>query len=90
MAPTNYRFADKIIHSQFVIISRRHVFAMVYQPGGHVVVCPTRVVPKLVEMTEIETLELFVCAKEISKRFEDKFNFKNISFLIQDGDSAGS
>ncbi len=56
---------------------------------GHVMVCPTRVVQLFKDLTELETLELFVCAKEISKRFEDAFKVKSFSFIIQDGDSAG-
>ena len=92
MAPTTYRFGDKIIPSQQVFIARRHVYAMVNLRAimiGHVVVCPTRVVQHFKDLTELETLELFQCAKEIAKKFEDNFKFKSFSFILQDGDNAG-
>ena len=56
---------------------------------GHVLVCPTREVSHFRDLTELETLELFVCAKEISKKFEDIFKVKSFSFVIQDGENAG-
>ena len=56
---------------------------------GHILVVPTRVVSHFRDMTELETLELFVCAKEISKKFEDVFKVRSFMFVIQDGDSAG-
>ena len=74
MAPMTYRFGDKIIPTSYVFISRRHVYAMVNpfsSSGGHVIVVPTRVVEHLKDLTELETLEIFVCAKEIAKKFEE-------------------
>ena len=49
---------------------------------GHVVVCPTRPVLQFRDLTELETLELFVCAKEIAKKFEDVFKVRSYSFVI--------
>lgn len=92
MAPTNYRFGDKIIPSSQVFIARRHVYAMVSSRPimmGHIIVCPTRVVQYLKDLTELETLDLFVCAKEIAKKLEDNYNVKSFNFIIQDGDAAG-
>ena len=40
-------------------------------------------------MTELETLDLFICAKEIAKKFEDTFNVRSYSLILQDGDNAG-
>eukprot|EP00349_Pseudokeronopsis_sp_Brazil_P000247 CAMPEP_0202960944 /NCGR_PEP_ID=MMETSP1396-20130829/5069_1 /ASSEMBLY_ACC=CAM_ASM_000872 /TAXON_ID= /ORGANISM="Pseudokeronopsis sp., Strain Brazil" /LENGTH=40 /DNA_ID= /DNA_START= /DNA_END= /DNA_ORIENTATION= len=40
-------------------------------------------------MTELEVLDLFTCAKEIAKTFEDKFNVKSYSLILQDGQNAG-
>ena len=57
---------------------------------GHVIVVPTRSVPHFRDLTELETLELFVCAKEISKKFEDVFKVRSFNFIIQDGENAGS
>ena len=50
--------------------------------AGHVIVCPTRVVLHLRELTELETLELFTCAKEIAKKFEDIFKVRSFNFII--------
>ena len=50
--------------------------------GGHVLVCPTRVVQYLRDLTELEVLDLFVCAKEIAKKFEDNYNVKSYSFIL--------
>jgi diadenosine tetraphosphate (Ap4A) HIT family hydrolase len=89
MAPTTYRFGDRIIPSSYVFISRRHVYAMVNPTSptyGHVIVVPTRVVCHLKELTELETLEIFVCAKEIAKKFEEMQQIRNFSFIIQDGE----
>ena len=41
------------------------------------------------DLTELETLELFACAKEVTAKFEDNFRVKNFMFLIQDGTSCG-
>lgn len=93
MAPTTFKFGDKVIPSQQVFIARRHVYAMVnVSPlvAGHVTVVPTRVVQHFKDLTELETLELFVCSKEIAKKFEDTFKVRSFSFIIQDGDNAGS
>jgi len=56
---------------------------------GHVIVCPKRVVASFRELTELETLELFVCSKEIAKKFEEFYKIKSFSFLLQDGEHAG-
>ena len=56
----------------------------------HVKVCPTRVVKRFTELTELETLELFSCAKEIAKKLEEMFKFKNFNFVVRDGLAAGN
>ncbi len=56
---------------------------------GHVLVCPTREVLYFRDLTELETLELFICAKEIAKKFEDVFKVRSFSFIMQDGENAG-
>jgi bis(5'-adenosyl)-triphosphatase len=85
MAPTTYRFGDSLIQPEQVFISRKHIYAMVYVKAivpGHVLVCPTRQVQHFRDLTELETLELFVCAKEIVNKFKDLFKVKSFNFLI--------
>jgi diadenosine tetraphosphate (Ap4A) HIT family hydrolase len=54
--------------------------------AGHVLICPIREnVTSITQLTELETLEIFVCAKEIIKVFEDVFKVKNFMTLCQDG-----
>ncbi len=73
-APTIYRFGDLNIHHTQVFLSRKHVYAMVNKKPAtpqHVLVVPTRPVKRLHDLTELETLELFTCTREIIKRFEE-------------------
>ena len=56
---------------------------------GHVLIVPTRVVATLRELTELETLEIFVCAKEVAKKFEEISQVRDFSFIIQDGPQSG-
>ena len=86
-------FHNRVVPSQQVFISRKHVYAMVFERAlvpGHVIVCPTRVVQHLKDLTELETLELFICAKEVAKKFEDVFNVRSLSIILQEGDNNGS
>ena len=90
-----FRFGDQAISASQVFIARKHVYAMVSPCSPytfHVLICPTRVVARFTDLTELETIELFVCAKEIAKKFEDQFNkkYRSFSYVIQDGGSAGS
>ena len=85
MAPTTFKFGDKIIPSYQVFITRRHVYAMVNSTPltlGHVLIVPTRVVAHFRELTELETLEIFVCAKEVAKKFEEISQVRDFSFII--------
>lgn len=46
---------------------------------GHVLVCPRRKgVERLSDLTELETLELFVCAQEVAKFFSEEFKLENV------------
>ncbi len=70
-----------------VFLERRHVFAMVNPRGvapGHVLVVPLRsqggaAPASFADLTELETLEMFVCAQQITKALEEKFKFKSFS-----------
>ena len=85
-------FGGQEVPPDYVFIARRYVFAMVNPKpvtDGHILICPTRQVKSMQELTELETLELFACAKEVVNKFEDNFRVKNFMFLIQDGSYAG-
>lgn len=59
-------FDTCIIPYTQVFLSRKNIFAIVnHKPfvPGHVLVCSRRIVPKLSDLTEIETLDLFVTAQ---------------------------
>ena len=80
-----------MIPSSLVFIARKHVFAAMHPRGltkGHVIVCPVRPVAHFAELTELETLEVFVCSQQITKAFEDRLKFKSFTILIQDGVAA--
>ena len=53
------------------------MFAMIEEGGelkdGYAIVCPVRKVDSVSHLTELEYLEMFVCAQEISKKFEEEF-----------------
>ena len=56
---------------------------------GHVLVCPMRSSAKnLEDLSELEVLEMFVCAKEIARKFEDTFKVKSFMILLQDGKAS--
>jgi len=55
----------------------------------HIIIAPTRQVERFQQLTELEVLELFSCAKEISKLFEAYFKAKRFNYLLQDGPEAG-
>ena len=38
------------------------------------------------DLTELEVLELFACAKEIAKKFEDVFKVRSFSYILEDGE----
>ena len=41
------------------------------------------------ELSELEVLELWACAKEVAANFEVAFKVKNFMFLINDGAASG-
>lgn len=58
---------------------------------GHVLICPMRQnLTCLSQLTELETLEIFVCAQEICRVFEDVFKVRNFMVLLQDGPNSVS
>ena len=41
---------------------------------GHVLICPVRQVQSMRELTELEYLELFTCAREVAARFTQRYS----------------
>ena len=52
---------------------------------GHVLICPIRQVSKFTDLTELETLELFVTAKLVMKGLEENVKFKSFQMVILEG-----
>ena len=42
---------------------------------GHVLVCPVRQVQSMRDLTELEYLELFTCAREIAMKLKREYSF---------------
>jgi len=64
----SYKFGDEAIPPEFILMARKHVFAMVVSKPvgeGHIIVCPSRRVYGMKNLTELETLEIFTCAQEL-------------------------
>ncbi len=64
-------FGKVIIPNSQIFLLRKNVFGMVnHKPvvEGHVLVCSRRAVPKLQDLTEIETIDLFMTAQEVAKK----------------------
>ena len=64
-------FGNKEVSNQ-VFLRRRYVFAMVNErpvTKYHILICPVRQVRSMRELTELEYLELFTCAREIAAKF---------------------
>ena len=58
--------------SNRVFLRRRYVFAMVNDKpvvDGHVLICPVRQVSSMRDLTELEYLELYTCARMIANKF---------------------
>jgi bis(5'-adenosyl)-triphosphatase len=56
---------------------------------GHVLVCPTRCVPRLSQLTDEETTDLFLSVKRVSRTMERLYNASSLNVAVQDGVDAG-
>ena len=59
-----------------VFLRRRYVFAMVNDRpviDGHALICPVRQVKSMRDLTELEYLELFTCAREVAAVFQKHY-----------------
>jgi bis(5'-adenosyl)-triphosphatase len=79
------------IPSSQIFLLRKNVFGMVnHKPfiPGHVLLCTRRIVPRLEELNEEETLDLFTTAQEVCQRLES-ISQLNYEMTIQNGEEAG-
>lgn len=56
---------------------------------GHVLVCPTRCVPRLSQLTAEEIVDLFLAVKKVSQTVERVYKASSLNVAIQDGVNAG-
>ena len=55
---------------------------------GHALICPVRPVRSMRDLTELEYLEMFACAREIAKKFQEEYNLSHFTFVMHDGELA--
>ncbi|GAA5979050.1 hypothetical protein JCM10908_002787 [Rhodotorula pacifica] len=93
MALSTLRFSTFNVASQvFYQSSSRLSFALVnLKPlvPGHVLVVPTRVVPRLRDLTADEVTDLFQSVHQISKVIEIEYKAQALNIALQDGPMAG-
>lgn len=73
------QFGRTRIPTSQVFLLRTHIYAMVNkQPfvNGHILVCPTRKVARFSELTELELIEMWMAAQEISEKFRNEFGWE--------------
>ena len=58
---------------------------------GHVLICPVRQVSSMRDLTELEYLELYTCARMIANKFQEAFSqsVQSFNFVMHDGELAG-
>lgn len=84
-------FGKVIIPPTQIFLLRKNVFAIVnHRPfvKGHVLVCSRKCVPKLSDLTEIEILDLFMSAQEVSRKLST-LNHCVYNISIQNGKDSG-
>ena len=89
----NLKFGPFSVTNQvFHLSSSRLSYALVnLKPllPGHVLVCPTRCVPRLSQLTGEETTDLFLAVKRVSQMIERVYQASSLNVAIQDGVDAG-
>lgn len=89
---TNFKFSNIEIHSNQIFFQRKYCVAFVNikpcQPG-HVLLCPTRIVSKYHELTDLEVMEIWAAAKQISNNLKKFYKTEYVSFTIQNGENSG-
>ncbi|GAA5959844.1 hypothetical protein JCM8115_004876 [Rhodotorula mucilaginosa] len=93
MALSTLRFSTFNVANQvFFQSSSRLSFALVnLKPivPGHVLVVPTRVVPRLRDLTPAEVSDLFQSVHQISRVIESEYRAQALNIALQDGPMAG-
>ncbi|KAG0662250.1 hypothetical protein C6P46_003436 [Rhodotorula mucilaginosa] len=93
MALSTLRFSTFNVANQvFFQSSSRLSFALVnLKPivPGHVLVVPTRVVPRLRDLTPDEVSDLFQSVHQISRVIESEYRAQALNIALQDGPMAG-
>lgn len=74
-----------------IFLIRKNAFAIInHKPyvKGHVLVCSRREVTKIQELTEIESIDLFMIAQEICKKLQ-QIHKTSYEIFLQNGKDAG-
>ncbi len=91
--PPNLKFGPFAVNSQvFHISPSQSTFALVnLKPllPGHVLVSPARVTPRLSQLNQQETTDLFLTVQRVSRMIERVYNASALNVAIQDGVDAG-
>ncbi|KAI6234624.1 hypothetical protein M3Y99_00781300 [Aphelenchoides fujianensis] len=86
------KFADKEIPASTIFFRSGRSFAFVnLKPikAGHVLVSPIRPAERLLDLTDLETADLFNTSKRVQRMLEQHFDTQSTTVCIQDGELAG-
>ncbi|NP_001235735.2 bifunctional bis(5'-adenosyl)-triphosphatase/adenylylsulfatase FHIT-like [Glycine soja] len=92
MAVEYYDFGPHKIHHSSVFYTSNLSFAFVnLRPAvtGHVLVCSKREVKRVADLTDDETVDLWLIAKKLGRQLESYHKASSLTFCIQDGPQAG-
>ena len=77
------------VPSTQVFLARKAVLAFVSPRGNspwHTIVAPTRYgVTRFTDLTELETIELWVTAKHVMQKIEDRLKVRSFQIVILEG-----
>lgn len=89
--PSQLFFGDRIINSSSAFLSSKNVIGILEPSDPEcqtLVIFPKRIVNRLHELNEAETIDLFLFSKKVLDCAETFFNI-TMSMVIQDGENAG-
>nr|ACU16812.1 unknown [Glycine max] len=92
MAVEYYDFGPHKIHHSSVFYTSNLSLAFVnLRPAvtGHVLVCSKREVKHVADLTDDETVDLWLIAKKLGRQLESYHKASSLTFCIQDGPQAG-